>query len=231
AADTYIARMEDRVEQGELALPPVSDAAFLVQLLHRVREYGLRFLPVRTAVDEHLASRQTTAEDEIRAEHQRQGVCQVSVANAITSLRLCGTLDWQPYVESVSLVEQVLQRDPAGAYSRMDFLSRDRQRQAVEALAAPSGEAQVRVALRAVESARQAAVRASAADRTAHVGYHLVGQGRRDLEADVAYRPGVLGRAGRSLLAHASPLYLAAIALVTAILLGAAVVYARHAGA
>ena len=79
----------------------------------------------------------------------------------ITSLRLCSTLDWRQYFESVSLVEQVLQRDPAGAYGRMDFLSRDRQRQAVEELAAPSGDAQVRVALRAVESARQAA----AADR------------------------------------------------------------------
>ena len=35
----------------------------------------------------------------------------------------------------------------------MDFQSRDRYRQAVEELAEPTGEAQVRVALRAVESA------------------------------------------------------------------------------
>ena len=77
-------------------------------------------------MDDHLAARHTTAEDAIRDEHQRQGMAQVSVANAITSLRLCATLDWQEYVESVSLVEQVLQRDPAGAYGRMDFLSRDR---------------------------------------------------------------------------------------------------------
>ena len=231
AADIYISRMEDGVEQSVPPLPLVSDAAFVVQLLHRVREYGLRFLPIRTAVDEHLASRQTTAEDAIRAEHQRQGVSQVSMANAITSLRLCGTLDWQSSVESVSLVEQVLQRDPAGTYGRMDFLSRDRQRQAVEELAAPSGEAQVRVALRAVESARQAAVRGSTTDRAAHVGYHLVGPGRRDLEADVAHRPGVLGRVRRTLFAHASPLYVAAIGLLTAILLAAAVVYARRAGA
>ena len=113
--------------------------------------------PIRVAVDDDLASRHTTAEEAIRGEHQRQGVAQVSVANAMTSLRLCATLDWQEYVESVSLVEQVLQRDPAGAYGRMDFLSRDQQRQAVEELAAPTGEAQVRVALKAVESARQAA--------------------------------------------------------------------------
>jgi len=88
AADIYISRMEDGVEHTDLGLPALSDAAFVVQLLHRVREYGLRFLPVRTAVDEHLASQQTTAEDAIRAEHQRQCVSQVSVANAITSLRL-----------------------------------------------------------------------------------------------------------------------------------------------
>ena len=34
------------------------------------------------------------------------------------------------YVERVSLVEQILQRDPAGVYGRMDFASRDRYRQA-----------------------------------------------------------------------------------------------------
>ena len=39
----------------------------------------------------------------------------------------------------------MLQRDPAGVYGRMDFLSRDRYRQAVEELAEPSGEAQLRV--------------------------------------------------------------------------------------
>ena len=125
-ADTYVLQLEEGTEHAARALPAFGDAAFVVQLLHRVREYGLRLLPIRTAVDEHLASRQTTAEDAVRGEHQRQGVSQVSVANAITSLRLCATFDWQTYVESVSLVEHVLQRDPAGAYGRMDFLSRDR---------------------------------------------------------------------------------------------------------
>ncbi|MCR4374730.1 MAG: carbohydrate-binding protein, partial [Acidobacteria bacterium] len=123
AADEYV----QRADEGRIvtAIPGHADTAFIAHLLHRVREYGVRLSPLRLAVDEHLALRQTTAEDTIRGEHQRQGVAQVSVANAITSLRLCATLDWQEYVEAVSLVETVLQRDPAGAYGRMDFLSRD----------------------------------------------------------------------------------------------------------
>ena len=176
AADAYVSRTEREAGQTDSqvhTLPSGLGIASVVQLLHRVREYGLRLSSIRTAVEELLASQETTAEAAIRGEHQRQAAAQVSVANAITSLRLCSVLDWRQYFESVSLVEQVLQRDPAGAYGRMDFLSRDRQRQAVEELAPTSGEAQMRMALKAVESARQAVVRGSIADRAAHVGYHL----------------------------------------------------------
>ena len=150
------------------------------------------------------------------------------MANAINSLRLCASLDWRQYVESVSLVEQVLQRDPAAMYGRMDFLSRDRQRQAVEELAAPSGDAQLKVALRVVESARQAAARGSPADQDAHVGYHLIDQGRRDLEADVAYRPPLAKRIRRLVFAHTTLVYLGPIAVMTALLLAAGAEYLRH---
>jgi cyclic beta-1,2-glucan synthetase len=235
AADAYVSRIEHQTEnarrQDVLALASTFGIASVVQLLHRIREYGLQLSSIRTAVEDHLASRETTAEAAIRGEHQRQAADQVSVANAIASLRLCSALDWRQYVESVSLVEQVLQRDPAGAYARMDFLSRDRQRQAVEELAAPSGEAQVRVALRAVESARQAAANGSRTDRAAHVGFHLIDDGRRELEIDVAYRPGIANRVKRLALAHATLLYLGPIAAITALLLAACASYARHADA
>jgi cyclic beta-1,2-glucan synthetase len=235
AADAYVSRIEHQTEnarrQEVLALASTFGIASIVQLLHRIREYGLQLSSIRTAVEDHLASRETTAEAAIRGEHQRQAADQVSVANAIASLRLCSALDWRQYVESVSLVEQVLQRDPAGAYARMDFLSRDRQRQAVEELAAPSGEAQVRVALRAVESARQAAANGSRTDRAAHVGFHLIDDGRRELEIDVAYRPGIANRVKRLAFAHATLLYLGPIAAMTALLLAACAAYARHADA
>ncbi len=230
AADHYVSSSAD----GPLTptVPPTrADPAFIVQVLHRMREYGMRLPAVRLAVDDALAARQTTVEETVRGEHQRQGVAQVSVANAVTSLRLCATIDWQEFVESVSLVEQVLQRDPSGAYGRMDFLSRDQQRQAVEQLATPSGEGQVSVALKVVETARQAAVAGSPTGRTAHVGYHLVDGGRADLEAELAYQPSVRVRVRRGLLRHAPALYLSAIALGTAAISAGAVAYAAQAGA
>ena len=215
AADAYVARIDAVGKGAPGSLPVALHTAGIVQLLQRVREYGPRLSAVRAGLDEHLARGHVTSEDAIRSEHQRQAAAQVSVANVITSLRLCSTLDWSKYFEAVSLVERVLQRDPAGVHARMDFLSRDRYRQAVEELADATGEAQVRVALRAVESARQAAEGEGPAARAAHVGYHLIGRGRRELEADVAFRPG-LGRAlsGASAVPSDHRFYLGSIALV-----------------
>ena len=230
-ADAYVARI-DAAGAGALPpLPAVLQTAFVVQLLERIREYGPRLAAVRTAVDEHLAAQQLSAEDAIRAEHQEQAATQVSVANVITSLRLCSMLDWSGYFEAVSLVERVLRQDPAGVYPRMDFLSRDRYRQAVEELAEPSGEAQIRVALRAVESARQVAEAGSPADRAAHVGDHLVGRGRTGLEADVAFRPRLRQLVRRIVYRHATTAYLGGIVLATAALASLGVAYGRAQGA
>ncbi len=157
AADVYVARIDEGGQGALPPLPPVLHTAFVVQLLQRIREFGPRLAAIRSAVDGHLDSLQMSSEEAIRAEHQGQAAAQVSVANVIGSLRLCATLDWSQYFEAVSLVERVLQQDPPGVYGRMDFTSRDRYRQAVEELAGKSGDEQLRVARRAVESARQAA--------------------------------------------------------------------------
>ena len=228
AADVTVTQYEKGVQPS--SLPATADMAYVVRLLQRVREYGLRLSPLHAAIERHLSDRGMTTEDAIRTEHQRQAAAQVSVANVLTSLRLCSTLDWSDYFETVSLVEQVLQRDPAGVYGAMDFLSRDRQRQAVEELAAPTGEAQVGVALRAIESARQAAEAGSMTDRTAHVGYHLVGEGRPDLEADIGYRPRVSKRFRRLVLGAPTTFYAGSVGLITALLIGFGLAYVRREG-
>src|SRR5919106_3850462 len=188
AADAHVQLIDASRPDAPVVIPEGAHDAYIVQMLHRAREYDVRRSPLRAALEAHLSGRAAVAEDVVRSEHQRQAASQASVANAITSLRLCTTIDWRQYVESVSMVDNVLRRDPAGVYAQTDFLSRDRLRQAVEELAEPVGDAQIRIALKAIESARQAASQ-SRSRATAHVGYYLVGKGRRGLEIDLAYQP------------------------------------------
>jgi cyclic beta-1,2-glucan synthetase len=212
-------------------LPTSLHSAFVAQIRQRMREYDPRVSPLRQRVETALAAAGTTPEDVVRAEHQRQATDQASTGNTITSLRLASTLDWSRYVERVSLVEQILRRDPAAVYPRMDFQSRDRYRHVVEELAEPNGEAQVRVALKAVESARQAAELKGTADRAAHVGSHLIGPGRAGLEIDVAHRPKAGERLRRFAFAHATAAYLGGIGVLTGLGVFAAFAYALSSGA
>ncbi|MEO6487555.1 MAG: carbohydrate-binding protein, partial [Thermoanaerobaculia bacterium] len=178
-ADGAVAALESGLAQQPFPTPLHS--AFVAQVRQRMREYDPRVSSLRLRVEKTLGTAGTTPEDSVRSENQREATDQASTANTITSLRLTSTLDWSHYVERVSQVDQILRRDPAAVYPRMDFQSRDRYRHVVEEIAEPNGEAQVRVALRAVESARAVAELKGTRDRAAHVGHHLIGSGRAGL--------------------------------------------------
>jgi cyclic beta-1,2-glucan synthetase len=228
AANDVLVQME--AGGDELPLPAPIHSAFVAQLRQRMLEHDSRVLSLHARVETALAASGRTSEDVVRSEYQRQATDQASMGNTISSLRLCETLDWSRFVERVSAVEQVLRRDPSGDYARMDFHSRDRYRHAVEELADFTGEAQIRVSLRAVESAREASTR-DPGDRAAHVGHHLIGPGRAGLEIDVAYHPPLGTRFRRSAARCATPAYLGSIALLTFLGTFAAGAYAQSTGA
>jgi cyclic beta-1,2-glucan synthetase len=226
-ADRYLAQLETAPEAGPLPdLPDRPATPTLVRLLERVREFGPRASRLRDRLDEQVAEEGLTLEHVIRTEHQRQATRQVAMGNAITSLRFCASLDWSQFFERVSLVHQILLRDPAGVFAGMDFASRDQYRQAVEELAAPTGESQIRVALRSIERAREAADRQPRGHRAAHVGYYLIGRGRSALELDMAYRPRPGRRIRRFVVRRPALCYLGSIGVLTALGVGLAMVLA-----
>ncbi|MEO5822306.1 MAG: glucoamylase family protein [Vicinamibacteraceae bacterium] len=225
-ADAYIATL-DEGSSSRLG-SPVADAtslSFIVRLLQRIREYGPHVDALRTDIDQWLALRQMTPEDAIRIEGQHEAADQVSMANTITSLRFTGALDWSRFFESVSQVEHILRRDPSGTYGRMDFVSRDQYRRVVELLGGTAAGNQVRVALDCVDAARQSGNRGGD-PRQSHIGYYLAGAGRQEFERLIAYRPRLGERARRALFAHATGLYLGAIALLTLLVLAVGIAYA-----
>lgn len=153
------------------------------------------------------------------------------VGNCIRSLRTIATQDWDSFFESVSRVEEVLRDDPAGAYERMDFGTRDRYRKVVEQLATGSDWTEEGIAEQVVRLAREAGDVEDVPLRARHVGYYLQDRGRRALELAVAYRVAPRVRLGRWLLDHALATYLGAIGLLSLAVVAALLAYGRAAGA
>ncbi|MFV8782639.1 GH36-type glycosyl hydrolase domain-containing protein [Microbulbifer sp. SA54] len=144
----------------------------------------------------------------------------VGIASAIISLRELRTHDWRAFVEAQSRVERILRDDPAGAYAQMDFETRDRYRGIVEQLARGSQVAEHRIAERVLDLSGDESSEA----RRRHVGFYLVGDGRRELEKALEFQPNAFQRIHRRVLDHASTVYFFTLILLSALpLIGLAI--------
>ena len=162
------------------AIPAMSNS-FVAEFARRLQGKGSAFgLPVRW-MEQQLSQSGLMMADVVQSEIQQQAADQVSISNSITSLRLLGKVDWRDFVESTSIVEKILRQDPAQAYMKMDFATRDHYRHIVEDVAKRGKLTEENVAAIAIESATAAAATLAPGDdgRISHVGFYLVNKSRR----------------------------------------------------
>ncbi|MCE3263396.1 MAG: NdvB [Pseudoduganella sp.] len=194
--------------------PPIS-SAFVAELTRRLQGQSPVLTLALNWITYRLAESGQTVEQQIQAEIHMQAAEQVSIANSIGSLRFLGTMDWQEFVETMSVVEQVLRQDPSGTYPDMDFATRDQYRHCVERMARYAPVSEAEVAQQALELARARA--ADLDSRLHHVGYYLIGDGALLLERQVGVRLPPVRSLKRTL--RTSPLlsYLGAIGALSVI--------------
>ncbi|MBN1192752.1 MAG: hypothetical protein JXA36_03545 [Coriobacteriia bacterium] len=223
AADSGPDAIAQRIAELDVAHAD-APAAFLVRLSQRLAGQDAALAPLADWLETELARRDENLEQLILATHQTQAADQVSIANAITSIRFLDGLEWREFFEYSCLVEHVLREDPAGVYVRMDFVSRDRYRHAIEGIAKRCPLSEVEVAEAAISHCLEA-LRADPADGLrSHVGYYLVSKGRYAFEESIRYRPHARERLYRGPLAAHGLIFwtlLAVDTFVLALLIGA----------
>ncbi|MEX0914304.1 MAG: cyclic beta 1-2 glucan synthetase, partial [Wenzhouxiangellaceae bacterium] len=158
-------------------------APFVEEFYARLQAQGPAMAFVQTWVEHKLLDQGVSATELSEAAGRSAATNQISVANSIGSLRFIGAMDWKQFVESLSLVEQILREDPLQSHASQDFATRDRYRHVIEDVARRSSASEPAVAREAIALAR--AARRAANDRSAHVGYYLVDRGRPQLERSV----------------------------------------------
>ena len=148
-------------------------------------------------------------------------------------MRLISWFDWAQFVESVSLVDEVLRA--RSSFGEMDFATRDRYRHAVEDLARGSGLTEVEVARKAAAMADAAPsaddVEPSVVGRRRDPGYYLISDGRFAFERALHVRVPLAGRLRRAYVRAAASGYLGTLALVTALILAVPILLSGDGGA
>ncbi len=204
------------------------DRSFIVQLIQRLRDQDPEVWPVLEWLEKQLRILGTDMQQVIQFEHHRQAAAQTTVGNIISSLRMLSDLDWRDFFESVSVVDPLLALDPAGAYLKMDFATRDLYRHSVERIARGAKKkstTETDVVKKALSLATVARTNQSENHRHAHIGFYLYGGGLQEFEELFSYVPPLKVRILRLTRRFSTLFYLGGVGLLTALSLSTVAIY------
>jgi cyclic beta-1,2-glucan synthetase len=136
----------------------------------------------------------------------------LSLAVLVTSLRAIGESEWKDLFESANAVNAILNRDPDGSFSKMDYASRDLYRNVISNFAKRSRMTELEIAETAISLASQAET------RRRHVGYWLLDGGVAALRQAIEFRPGPKQRFRDLILTWSQSYYLIGMEIITLIL-------------
>jgi cyclic beta-1,2-glucan synthetase len=147
----------------------------------------------------------------------------VPLSTCFKSLREVGHTDWVFIVESLVAFDSVLRHDPAQAYQRMDFDSREIYRKRVAEVAHYAECTEMEVAKLALELAAEAQ-KTPISDprlylRRAHVGYYLIDKGFSHLARRIGYRPPFIERLRMAIRNYSDDFYIGGIEIISVILI------------
>lgn len=134
------------------------------------------------------------------------------IARALKTLLLFDRIDWKDFFESHSKVEEILRKDPARVYPKMDFTTRDQYRKRIEILAEKSSYEESETAQAVVDLAKQSK---EARQKTSHVGFYLVDEGEDELKAKINFQGDFRDKLRSYLNQHRTGFYIGSIVLVT----------------
>ena len=169
----------------------------LIELYNQLQQSGMLLDEQKRWFSYRFKQHDISIDDAIQVEVQRESRLQVSIQNAVITLRESAETNWSDFVEACSVIEKILKRDPFNIYDKMDFETRDRYRKAVEKLSLRSKYTEWEVAELAVKKAAEVPVDngEEAGDNLhnreavkRHVGYYLTGDGYRAFSKSLEYK-------------------------------------------
>jgi cyclic beta-1,2-glucan synthetase len=135
------------------------------------------------------------------------------------SVREIKQTNWKLLIEPLIRFDRVLRQDPAGAYPRMDYDSRELYRKKLVKLASRSDCSEMEVAQAALALAREAEKHPDADPRVtlrgSHLGTYLLAEGTPLLERRIDFRASFAERIPVFLRRHPDEFYLPCIAALT----------------
>lgn len=159
---------------GEMKYP------FIEYMSYRLKQYGKSAYGFMAVLEEQVNKMGTSVEEVIKKEHFDIAVKKVSMANCITTMKELTRIDFLAIFEKINGVEEILRKDPAKVYEKMDYKTKEYYRNAIQEIGRKTKISELYIAKKALELAIQEKEKGKE-ERKTHIGYFLIDRGEEKL--------------------------------------------------
>ena len=177
---------------GEMKYP------FIEYMSYRLKQYGRQAYAFLNILEEQTNKMGLSITEVIQKEHFDIALKKVSMGNSITSINTILRVNFLEIFEQINGVEEILKKDPAGVYSKMDYKTKAYYRQEIEKISKKAKISEMYIAKKCLELAeKNAGIITKNEDakseneivqkvsRESHIGFYLISKGKSILLSEL----------------------------------------------
>ena len=162
---------------------------FIEYLSFKLKLYGKQALPYLKILEEQIEKVGTNISEVIKKEHFDIALNKVTIGNCIKSIKDLQRTNFLEIFEQINGVEEVLKKDPANVYNKMDNKTKDYYRIRIKELSKKTKTSEIYVATKALELSNQAKREGKdTVNKRSHIGYYLISDGIEELRNNLEQR-------------------------------------------
>ena len=159
---------------------------FIEYMSYILKRYGKKANAYLNILEEIVEKLGTTVSDVIKKEHFEIAVQKVSMGNSITSIKEIQRINFLEIFEKINGVEDILKKDPAEVYSKMDYKTKGYYRGKIKEISKKTKISEIYIARKMLELAEKNFER-EGKNPKAHIGYYLIDKGINELYNKLEY--------------------------------------------
>ena len=156
-------------EYGEMKYP------FIEYMSYKLRQFGKRGYPFLNILEDQVNKMGIDISEVIKKEHFDIAVKKVSMGNSITSIKNIQRINMTEIFESINQVDDILKKDPANVYDKMDYRTKIYYRNKIQEISKKTKISEIYIAQKCLELANVNE------GKKAHIGYYLIDKGYYEL--------------------------------------------------
>ena len=157
---------------------------FVEYMSYKLKRYGKKAESYLNILEDEVEKTGNTVSDIIKKEHFDIAVRKVSIGNSITSLKKISRINFLEIFEKINGVDEILRKDPAGIYEKMDYKTKEYYRNIIKEISKKTKISEIYISKKLIELAQEA----KNGEKNTHIGYYLFGENINILYKKLQYK-------------------------------------------